>query len=158
MEKFYLTKKSQAWALDLIIASVIFTVAIVFFYLYALNAPNEAQETAEALFYDGRIVSDSILSEGYWTPGGAVTIGILSQNKINETKLKDFNSLDYETTKQLFSTTHNYYFFLNEIMVIDGVDVPGIGKNPSNPKNLVKITRFTIYKNKPTTAYFYMWD
>lgn len=164
MGKFYLTKKSQAWGLDLIIASVIFTIAIVFFYLYTLNEPSEAQEAIESLFYDGRIIADSVLSEGYpknWDLSNVVTTGILTNNKINETKLKNFNDLsstNYTKTKQLFSTKYNYYFFLNETIVINGAEVLGIGKEPVNQKNLVKITRFTIYQGKPMTAYLYIWE
>ena len=37
-------------------------------------------------------------------------------------------------------------------------DVGGIGKEAQNPKNLVKITRFTIYKEKPMTAYLYIFE
>lgn len=165
MEKLYSTNKhAQAWGIDLMIASVIFTVAIVFFYFYALNEPNEAQETIDALYYDGKIITDSILSEGYpknWNSTNVVTIGILSQNKINETKLERFynrSDLTYAKTKTLFNTKYNYYFFLNEDMIIDGTTIQGIGKEPLNDKNLIKITRFTVYKEKPMTAYLYVWE
>ena len=50
-------------------------------------------------------------------------------------------------------------------MDIGGVEVDGIGKPgitsvniPTNAKNLVKVTRYTLYQNKPMTAYFYIWE
>jgi len=159
-----MNNKSQAWGMDLTVASVLFIFGIVVFYFYALNNPNEAQETIDALFYDGNIIADSILSEGHpsnWNSGNVVTIGILSQGKINETKLKGFYDLassDYQKTKHLFNTKYEYYFNLSEVMIIDSTDVEGIGLKPSNPENIIKITRFSIYKNKPISAYLYMWN
>ena len=158
------SKHSQAWGMDLMIASIIFTMGIIVFYFYALNEPSEAEEKIDALFYDGKVIADSILSEGHpkdWNVGNVVAIGILSQNKINETKLERFYDLaddDYNKTKALFNTKYNYYFFLNETMFINGEEKPGIGRVPSNHKNLVKITRFTIYKEKPMAAYLHVWE
>jgi len=157
-------KKGQAWGLDLTIAVIIFTVGLVFFYVYTLNQPGEAKETIDALFYEGGIIASSILSEGHpadWTPSNVVTIGILTDNKIDNTKLGGFytlNAINYEKTKNLFNTRYDYYFFLEENMTTIAPNVKGIGKKPSNAKNLVKITRFTVYRDKPITAYLYVWD
>jgi len=40
---------------------------------------------------------------------------------------------------------------------IEGIGKPGTNKNDITAENLIKITRFTIYKEKPTTAYLYIW-
>lgn len=164
MKKRGKTRKAQAWGMDLTIAIVIFSVGLVAFYVYALNEPSEAKENIESLFYDGNIITEIILSEGYpidWNSGNVIKIGILSENKINETKLESFYNLaenDYAQTKTLFNTGFDYYFNLTETMTINSVEVEGIGLQPSDPQNLVKITRFTIYKNKPITAYLYIWE
>lgn len=156
--------KAQAWGTDLMVASVIFTSAIVFFYFYALNDPNEAQESIDSMLYDGRIIADVILSEGYpknWSSGDVVTIGILTNNKINETKLERFYDLaifNYPRTKSLFNTKYNYYFNFSETMFIGAAPINGIGSKPLNQKNLVKISRFTVYKDKPMSAYLYIWE
>lgn len=158
------SKRSQAWGVDLMIALVIFTIGIAFFYVYALNEPSEAEENIESLFYDGKIITDSILAEGHpenWDLNNVITIGILTNNKINETKLESFYTLsknDYAKTKSLFNTKYNYYFFLSENMTLSFGEVNGIGIEPSNHKNLVKITRFTTYKDKPMAAYLYVWE
>lgn len=158
-------RKAQAWGIDLAIAIIIFTVGIVFFYFYSLNQPGQAEERIRELSDDGKIIISSILSEGKpenWYPGDVVKIGILSDNKINETKLDRFHTLagtgaGYERTRNLFNTEHDYYFFLESNMTTIDPDVEGIGKKPLNPENLIKITRFTIYEEKPITAYIYMW-
>ena len=157
-------RKGQAWGLDLTIAAVIFTVGLVFFYFYALNQPNEAKETVDALFYDGEVLASSILSEGYpldWNMNNVVTIGILTEGKINNSKLQKFynlNASDYEKTKNLFNTRYDYYFFLEKNMSTIAADVEGIGKKPGDAENLVRITRFTIYQDRPITAYLYIWN
>ena len=165
--------KAQGWGMDLIIAVTIFTFGLVAFYMYSLNSPGEAKEKIESLSYDGKILTNTILSDGApesWNTENVVKIGILSDNKINETKLQYFYNLtrtgsDYSETKRLFDITYDYYFFLNENMTTIGINVDGIGKPGvshntgfDDAKNLVKITRYVIYENKPMTAYFYIWE
>jgi len=151
-------KKSQAWGIDATIAVTIFIIGIFIFYIYSINTENKS--TIEKLSYDGKVVMDSILSDGYplnWDSTSVIKIGILSQNKINEAKLQNFYNLEYSKTRKLFNTRYNYYFFLSENMYINGNVVEGIGNQGAN-KNLIKITRFTIYRNKPVTAYLYIWE
>ena len=164
-------KKSQAWGIDLMTASAIFFVALVVFFIFSINQTGEARSIVEDLLYDGKVVSNSILSSGFpddWTEGDVVRIGITSDNKINDTKLENFYNLaqtDYARTKSIFSIKYDYYFFLEDNMTIDSELVDGIGKPGTSrtniipkSKNLIKITRFTIYGEKPTTAYIYIWE
>lgn len=168
--------KAQAWGIDLMIGLIIFTVSIVMFYFYALNVPNEATESLGGLFYDGEIITNTLLSAGYprdWDSDSANAdkIGIVDDGKINETKLEEFYNLaftetDYTGTKILFNTRYDYYFFLGDVITIPGVgNVDGIGKPGADrtninddAENLIKITRFMVYKEKPITAYVYIWE
>ena len=163
--------KAQGWGMDLIIAVTIFTLGLAAFYIYSLNSPGEAKENLETLSYEGKILANTILSEGSptnWNKTNVAKIGILSDNRINETKLQYFYELteaDYNNTKSKFDITYDYYFYLNKKMDIGGSEVDGIGKpgitsvnTPTNAKNLVKVTRYTLYQNKPITAYFYIWE
>jgi hypothetical protein len=171
----FFNKKSQSWAIDLMIASVIFLTGIIVFYIYSLNQPNEGKEVMAYLSYDGKIVSNTILTDGYpkdWNTTNVIKIGIISNDKINNTKLENFYNLTktdsaYENTKLIFDTKYDYYFFLDGNMNIGGTYVDGVGKpgaNRSNittdinPKNLIKITRFVVYNDEPTTAYLYVWE
>ena len=109
-----------------------------------------------------------MLSEGFpsdWNANNVVRIGILDEEKVNETKLDRFYSLsisDYPRTKNLFNTKYEYYFNFSEIMTIPSIndDVQGIGLEPvsTNVINLVKITRVRIYKNKPVSVNLYIWQ
>lgn len=155
-------KISQAWGIDLMVAVMIFVFGIVILYIYALNLPSQSNETLENLFYDGKNILNDILSEGYpedWNHTNAFNIGILSDDKINITKLERFNDLaqeDYSRTKILFNTKYDY------IVYIEGtswkIGKPGFYINNITATNLIKITRLSIFDNKPTTIYLYVWE
>jgi len=153
------------------IAAIIFSIGILVLFVYLQNSPGEASENLNTLLYDGNIIADNILSEGTpkdWNLGNVITPGILADNRINETKLDNFYDLsiaNYAFTKTLFNTRFDYFFFLTDNIYPYGVEVRGIGKPGTDPdliatsaKNLVKITRFTIYKNKTQTFYLYIWE
>ena len=164
-----INKKAQAWGVDLTIAVIIFSVGIVVFFIYSVNFSGEAKENLDSLSYEGDVLFNSLLSEGYpqdWSLNSVVKIGILDNDRINETKLEMFYNLakdDYQKTKSIFNTRFDYYFFMNENMTINskgvsGIGKPGINKDNINAKNLIKITRFTIYREKPVTTYLYIWE
>src|SRR3989344_4693175 len=145
------TRKAQAWGFDLIAAMMIFLVGIILFFFYVLNAPNENNDVFNNFDYEGKIVGDSLFSSGFpedWDQSDVVTIGIMSNGALNETKLEefyDFVNSDYERTKRLFNILNEYYVYFEEPIVVDSVSIEGIGWKESNPKNLVKITRVMVH-------------
>lgn len=166
-------KKSQVWGLDLIIASIIFMAGIIVFYLYAINFSIEAEESLDALFNDGNFISNVMLSEGVpagWSEGNVSSPGLVSQNKINQTKLERFYSLvssDYQKSKIMLNTKFDFYIYFTGQMSINSSIIDGIGKSGVNRtnileaeslQNIVKIERFTIYNNKPTQLNVYVWN
>jgi hypothetical protein len=174
MGKFILTKRGQMWSMDLVIAIIIFFVGIVFLYMYAVNISEKSQETMDSLNYDGNTISNFILSEGYpenWNKTNFSIPGILTNGKINQTKLDSFYTIsqeNYTGIRNNFNTYYDFYFYFpNSTMMINGVERDGIG-NPNinrntistvyNPDNLIRITRFTIYNNKVVKFYLYIWE
>ncbi|OIO76009.1 MAG: hypothetical protein AUJ85_01510 [Elusimicrobia bacterium CG1_02_37_114] len=157
-------KRGQAWGFDLMIASIIFISGILIFYLYSLNASTETDEKLEALFYQGSLIADNLISEGYpldWTEDTVTKIGLLSNNRINETKLERFYYLseqDYGKTKTLLKTRYNYYITFSDQITIQGEVIDKIGQQTKNPKNLIKISRLTIYKEKPVEVHIFLWE
>lgn len=164
--------KAQTWSFDLVIGITIFIIAIIVFYLYVINFSNEREETLTSLSYDLQIVSSNLLSEGSpknWTPDQVYIPGIVSNKRIDETKIKDFYTLvqtDYAGVKRLLNTKFDFYFFFSEKIETDTGFVDGIGKygvnrtniiDIENPKNILKITRITIYRNKPMPLSLYLW-
>ena len=163
-------KRAQIWGIDLMSGMALFIIGIVAFFMYSLNQPNEVQDNFELLAYEGKIIANNFMSSGYptdWNSENVITLGISSDNKIDETKLERLYEMiyvndDYLATKNLVNTQYDYYFFLNQNMTInstgvEGIGKPGVTKNNISAKNLIKITRFTIYKNKTTPFYIYIW-
>ena len=162
-------KRGQAWSMDIIIAFIIFLTAIIIFFIYSVNYSGEVEDILRKLTYDGEIIFESILSKGYpsdWITGNVVNLGIISEGRINETKLERFYTYvqnNYSESKGMFNTEYDYYFFLGENVTINSQEVegfgkPGVNKNNIDSANLIKITRFTIYRDKPTAAYLYIWQ
>jgi len=151
-----INKKSQAWGIDLMVAMAIFSTVIFVFFIYSINQTGDAKEILESLKYDARIISNNILSTGYpigWNENNVSVIGILSDDEINETKLKSFYDMtiaDYQNTRVLFKTKYDYFFFLSEDMIMDSVTIEGIGKpgtdkDAIDARNIIKITRYVTY-------------
>ena len=152
-------KRAQGWGFDLVVASVIFSFAIVAFYIFAINYSTGGEETFNNLAYEGQLVAESLLSDGYpidWNSTNVARIGILSENKINQTKLERFYNMsikpgEYNKTKVLFNIAHDYNISFSSPVIIEGVNRDYIGMTKQPTESLIRITRFTIYDDKPVT-------
>ena len=164
------SNRSQAWGMDLVFGFIIFTVGILAFFVYSINQSGEVRENFESLGVDGSFILNNILSDGYpqdWNSSNVVVIGILSNNKINETKLERFYNLtqsNYPITRSLFRTKYDYYFYFDNDNItissgiIDGIGKPGVNRTNISSNNLIKISRYSIYKNKPVVINLDIWE
>lgn len=159
-----MNKKAQAWGFDIIIATGIFIFGIIAFFLYTINYPTGEQDKLDDLLYEGNVVSDSLLSEGYptnWTTLSVSKIGLISNNVINQEKLESFNEIssnDYGRTKTILGTKYNYFINFSTPIQISGINIEGIGLYPNNAKNIIKISRVSIYQNKPVSIEVQVWE
>ncbi|MDO8508750.1 MAG: hypothetical protein Q7S27_03645 [Nanoarchaeota archaeon] len=157
-------KRGQAWGFDLMIASLIFTAGIIVFYIYSINTTEEADSTINKLTYDGSILSNILLLEGSpknWTTANVVSPGLLTNNKINQTKIDNFYNLtrdNYSAVKALLNTQYDFYIYFSKNITANGQVIPGMGKIPSSPKNLIKIERVAIYNDQPLTMNIEIWE
>ncbi len=166
-------KKAQAWGFDMMIASIIFMSGIIIFYIYSLNYPKESHENLDKLFSEGDFLTESLLSEGLpadWNANNVIRIGLITENKINDTKLERFytlansqsNPAGYAKSKSLLNTRYNFFMNFSEEIIINGTAIleKGIGKSPQGEqtKNIIKITRAAIYQNKIVSLNLYIWD
>ena len=146
------------------IAAIIFSLGILAFYFFSINSGNETAESFENLDYEAKIIADSLLSEGSpnsWAESNVVRIGLLSENKINATKLESFKTLsesDYAKTKSLFNIRGNYYISFSENIIIANESTEFIGQKPLEAQNLLKVTRLSSYNDKPLMIYIHAWD
>src|SRR3989338_10005553 len=77
---------------------------------------------------DAKSISSSLVLEGYpgdWSNLTAIRVGIADGQKVNATKLKRLNQLNYATGKKKFATSYDYFvYFVNgngEVLNINGV-------------------------------------
>lgn len=155
-------KNAQAWGFDLLTGFIIFIAGVILIYFYTINYPSAGEDAIQTLQNEGQILSETLLSEGSppdWTSANVVRPGILSNGKINQTKLEQFALMDYSQTKSLFKIKDNYYIEFQDNITINGVEREGIGSPPpANAENLAKITRVVIYQNNITTFSFQIWN
>lgn len=159
-----INKKAQAWGFDIIVAVGIFVIGLITFFLYTINYPTGEQEKVDELLYEGNVIADNLISEGYpdnWTTSIVSKIGLLTDNKISQEKLESFNQLslsNYGRTKTMLGTKYNYFVNFSTPIQISGNNIEGIGLVPQNVKNNIKISRVSIYQNKPVTVEVQVWE
>ncbi len=142
-------KKAQVWGLDLVVASIIFLAGVIILYFYAINYSSQSTNQLDEMFYEGDLASQILLTNE--------AQGILSIDKINQTKLDDFSKLNYNIQRNLLGVSNNFYFTFPGLEV-EGNPVEYIGyKENSSAENLVQIDRLTIYNNKPVKFQIFIW-
>ena len=157
-------KKAQAWGFDLFAAIIIFLFGILFFYFYTINYSNSGEENFSVLQREGETIADSLLSEGSpqnWNKTNLVRIGLITDGKINDTKLQHFYELardNYALTKSLFRVNDDYYVSFQEPVNINSSSVEFIGQQPASEENIVKISRIVVYNNSIKTMNVHVWN
>jgi len=142
-------KKGQVWSFDIVIAILIFFAGVIILFFYAINYSNQSNEELDSLFYQGNVASEIILS-------GTGNFGILTDGKIDQSKLNSFYSLTYEEMRAGLGIKDDFYFVIGG-MEINGVPTEYVGMKDVNAKNNIKINRFVIYKNKIVKFQIYIW-
>jgi len=157
----------------MIIAIVIFGVAIAVYYKTITNVSDQDEVLLDDILVNAKSISNSLLTEGYpknWTQSNVTHIGIVTDEMINQTKLGIFSNMDYSYTKKIFGTVYDYYVFfengngskirINETK--EGIGKPSINSTnineQENPKKLAKVTRIVAKNNNPARMVVYVWQ
>lgn len=157
-------KRGQAWGFDLLVGSMVFVVALIGFYLYGVNYNSSDTSPALELEKQGRAIADLLISEGYpidWDEASVTTPGLMTQNKLNETKVLRFKNLidsDYGSTKSLLKTNKEVYFEFSTPLEIGNQTIQTIGNIPSSTENRIKIDRIIVYRDKIITFSVGVWE
>ena len=142
-------KKAQAWSLDVVIAIVIFMSGVIILYFYAINYFNQGAQQLDDLLYQGNTAAELLLGDD--------ELGLVSNGKINQDKLNDFYASDYKLKKMRLGVKDDFYFILQNLEV-NGTLVGYAGlMNSTAVKNSIKVSRFSVYKNKPIKFQIYVW-
>jgi len=125
-------------------------IGLIILFYYSINYSAESKGQLDDLFYQGELASDLLLSEEVF--------GILSEGKINQTKLDTFDALSNSGKKGSLGVHDNFYFTMDN-MKIGGNPKGEVGiVNTTSVDNLVQITRLTIYENKITKLKVFVWS
>jgi hypothetical protein len=166
-----LRKKSQFSHGDFIIGIVIFSLAVILFlkYFYSEKSLDTRQDFLSG---EGKLISDSLLTEGYpadWTAEDVLIIGLTNGNSvINEAKLMQFAGMDYYAAKELFKIRCEYYAYFayrNDSFILingtaEGKGYPGISLsnlNATGAEDIAKTTRFALYGNEIIKMVILTW-
>ncbi|MBS3085589.1 hypothetical protein J4225_02790 [Candidatus Pacearchaeota archaeon] len=143
------SKKAQAWSLDVVVAIVIFMAGVIILYVYAINYVNQGGQQLDDLLYQGNTAAELLLGDD--------ELGLVSNGKINQDKLNDFYASDYKLKKMRLGVKDDFYFILQNLEV-NGTLVGYAGlMNSTAVKNSIKVSRFSVYKNKPIKFQIYVW-
>lgn len=114
--------------MDFAIGMLLFTFTLVIYFSYTNNFQSEDKGSLELMLNDVKSISSSLALEGYpndWSNLTAIRIGIADGQKVNATKLKRLNQLNYASGKRKFATSYNYFvYFVNsngDVLNINGV-------------------------------------
>ena len=92
------------------------------------------------------IGSDSI---GSYNFSGSIDDVVLFDRALSASEIKAVmnGTCDYSSPANAF-----------EAIEFQGIGKPGVNKDNIDARNLIKTTRFTIYKNKTVPLYLYIWE
>ena len=166
-----MSRKAQLWHFDLIIAIIIFTTTLILFYSGRLNIEHDTELLLDDINREGNFIADSLMSTGFpenWTTDNVIAAGIVRNNRFNQEKINNLDSLGYNKTRSVFRTKYNFYLFFEDALSYpvnmlpgsEGIGYPGVNTgNIDNvsTNNLIKITRFGVYNSEPVRMVLYIW-
>jgi len=112
-------RKSQLWFTDFVIGTMIFLLVVIAYLYYTTNLSNQESILIGDLLTDAESLFSSVSLSGFpddWENETVKSIGITNNNqRLNRTKFRNFENLDYDRTRALFGTVYDYFtFFENE--------------------------------------------
>ena len=114
--------------MDFSIGLLLFTFTLVIYFSYTNNFQKEDTGNLNLMLKDAKSISSSLTLEGYpddWSDLTVIRLGIADDQKVNATKLKRLNQLNYTYGKKKFATPYDYFiYFVNsngDVLNINGV-------------------------------------
>ncbi len=152
--KKYDRKKGQLNSVDMIMASVVIVILLVFAMVFWFNGILSAQNNIKknGMEYTAISISDILLKSpglpSNWTNNTAniQMLGLAtSSNVLSSSKLSNFTNISYSNAKNLLGVTSEFYFYVEDL---NGSRLYETGNSSISGNNIVAITRFAILNNK----------
>ncbi len=167
-----MSRKAQVWTADFIIALALFLIVAITSISLIINA--NPSDKYDELYKDTVHLSGQLMSQGHpheWDEDSVVIPGLLeNKTRLSTTKLEEYNKLNYNNTKNLLQTRHDYFFYFNDGRETLNITQCNYGYeietdaecNPAleslNYDNLVRIERILIHDSKLVKMVIYSWN
>ncbi|PIZ51247.1 hypothetical protein COY27_04465 [Candidatus Woesearchaeota archaeon CG_4_10_14_0_2_um_filter_33_13] len=159
------SKKAQIWSIDFIIALVLFSLALYFFYTYGTDNLNMQNENFQEMYTNAEKLSDNLISSGYpinWTNSSVIILGLTDGNtRLDSNKVLEFSKIDYQTSKILLATRYDFQISFkdrdNQNLEILGTTILGKNISIESPTTIVPVTRFVFYNSEIIKMEVLIW-
>jgi hypothetical protein len=163
-------KKAQTWYVDVMVGIAIFILAFTILMKSYVNLSPQ-DNIIGGVKSEAILLSEILLSEGIptdWNQINVIQPGIIKNNRIDEEKVHKLKEIDYNSLKVLYPLRYDYYvYFENKdgLVLVNGsygFGKPGITKENllslESPKNLVRISRVSIYNSSIVRMVVLVWS
>ena len=155
--------KAQVFSIDFLVAVSIFllVLAVVMIYWSYTSIQIEETKTINEMIDKGYMISQVWFREGtpeYWDPNNVRDIGLLSDHRINETKMNYLNDIGYNRVKEIIGAAP-YEFRFNVSFTNcygSGYSFP-FGLYPTQASNVIRIQRAGILNSSIAIIEVLIW-
>ena len=139
------SKKSQIWTIEFIVSFLIFIAAIILSVKSVFNI--YTNENLRDIQQESEFVSQYLLSEGFptdWNNDTVIRLGLITDNRINETKLQKLYLLEYEKAKYSLGIRSNFFLYFSN--ATGNIPLFHIINNSINESNGCGYGHASVYK------------
>jgi hypothetical protein len=168
IKKPAISKKAQIWSVDFTIGLLLFIFILLGAIVLIRNLNNE-DDKYSIVAREANHISTSLVSEGLpagWTNYTVILPGITDNNRVNNTRLNEFDKIKYEKTKIMMQVTGEYVFYfyngtiINETKCFRGYDFGNICtlSLPASAKNIAQTERLVILNSSIVKLIVVSWN
>ena len=167
-------KSNQIMFIELMIAAIIFALAIKMYYSYG-PSENDGSASISELARESRHIANMLLTPGYptgWSATDEERIGIVDEsNRINQTKLAQLANMSYEEAHFLLGASYDYIISIadknGETLNIPGTTGNSIGKpgvaesdvlEDRTVTGAIQTERIVVYQGDVARVRVLVWD
>jgi hypothetical protein len=160
-----MSKKGQVWSLDFVVALVIFSIALYFFYSYGSASLDTQNEEIGEMQIQAEKLSQNLISSGYptnWTNSTVISIGLTDGNtRLDPNKVLEFSKINYQHAKNSLSTKYDFQITFrdrnNQTLNILGEELLGKNISLEDPANIIPTKRFLFYNSEIISMEVLIW-
>lgn len=151
--------KAQTFSFDFFIALTIFLISfsLIMIFWNFTNSQIQEKKILEELMDSAFSLSEIFFTEGvpkYWNLDNVKVIGLMNENRLNQTKLNFLNDIGYENLKKTLNFDFDFIFKIKN----QSEPIYSFGLAPSESASVVKIQRISILNSSPVLIEVIVWE